>query len=147
MDCDGCGRRKQIRGNEVIGPGRIGPVQHEENAVERGVAVKVNRLTMLWHPGNLSVDMHVCRRHAAYSRPVTLPPPLPEAAAMLRPSVGVLLAALIFASGVVVPATAPGQVRCCSVNDNVCCLAWDGWNVHSEASSVGVAALQQCLRH
>ena len=80
-------------------------MQHEENAVERGVAVKVNRLTMLWHPGNLSVDMHVCRRHAAYSRPVTLPPPLPEAAAMLRPSVGVLLAALIFASGVVVPAT------------------------------------------
>jgi len=58
---------------------------------------------MLGHPGNLSVDMHVCRRHAAYSRPLTLPPPLPEAAAMLRPSVGTLLAALIFASVVVVP--------------------------------------------
>ena len=56
---------------------------------------------MLWHPGNLSVDMHVCRRHTAYSRPLTLP--LPEAAAMLRPSVGILLAALIFASVVVVP--------------------------------------------
>jgi len=40
-----------------------------------------------------------------YSRLLTLPPSSPETATMLRPSVGILLAALIFVGAVVVPAT------------------------------------------
>ena len=57
---------------------------------------------MLSHPGNLSVDTHMCRRHGACSRLLALPPLFTEFPVMVRPSVGVLLAALIFA-GVGVP--------------------------------------------
>ena len=46
---------------------------------------------MLSHPGNLSVDMHVCRRHTSYSRLLILPLLFQESSVVVRLRVGVLL--------------------------------------------------------
>ncbi|HAA50834.1 MAG TPA: hypothetical protein DCE43_14055 [Planctomycetaceae bacterium] len=51
---------------------------------------------MVSHPGNLSVDMHVCRRHTSYSRLLILPLLFLESSVVVRLRVGVLLVVTVF---------------------------------------------------
>ena len=51
---------------------------------------------MVSHPGNLSVDMHVCRRHTSYSRLLILPLLFLESSVVVRLRVGVLLVVTAF---------------------------------------------------